>query len=52
MTVQVFDGGTVVAEKVIGLTEGQFRVITMDLVLEAGEHTITVGEMSETLTVE
>ena len=52
ITAQVLDGDTVIAEKVIGLTEGQFRVITMNLVLEAGEHTITVGDMSETIVVE
>lgn len=51
-TVQVFDGDQVIAEKVIGLAEGQFRVITMNITLEAGEHTITVGDMSETTVVE
>lgn len=52
MTVQVMDGDAVVAEKVVGLAENQFRVITMELVLEAGEHTISVGEMSQTIVVE
>ena len=52
ITVQVFDGDDVVAEKVVGLAEGQFRVITVQLVLEAGEHVITVGNMSETVVVE
>ena len=52
ITVQVLDGDNVVAEKIVGLAEGQFRVITMEIVLEAGEHTITVGNMSETITVE
>lgn len=52
ITVQVMDGETVAAEKVIGLAEGQFRVVTMDVTLEAGEHTITVGDMSETIVVE
>ena len=52
ITVQVLDGDTVVAEKVIGLAEGQFRVISVNLVLEAGEHVITVGDMSQTVVVE
>ena len=52
ITVQVTEGDAVVAEKVVGLAEGQFRVISMDVVLEAGEHTITVGDMSETIVVE
>ena len=52
ITVQAKDGDTVVAEKVVGVTENQFRVITMELVLEAGEHVITVGDMSETIVVE
>ena len=52
ITVQVLDGDAVVAEKVFGLAEGQFRVITMNLVLEAGEHTITVGGMSQKIVVE
>lgn len=51
-TVQVMDGDTVVAEKLVGLTEGQFRVVTMNITLEAGEHTITVGDMSENIVVE
>lgn len=52
ITVQVMDGDAVAAEKVVGLAENQFRVITVELVLEAGEHTITVGDMSKTIVVE
>lgn len=52
ITIQVMDGDAVAAEKVVGLAENQFRVITVELVLEAGEHTITVGDMSETIVVE
>lgn len=51
MTVQVMDGENVAAEKFVALDEGQFRVITVELTLEAGEHTITVGDMSQTITV-
>lgn len=52
VTAQVFDGENVVAEKFVALDEGQFRVITVELVLEAGEHVITLGNMSETVVVE
>lgn len=52
MTVQVMDGETVAAEKFVALDEGQFRVITVELTLEAGEHTITVGDLSKTVVVE
>lgn len=52
MTVQVMDGENVAAEKFVALDEGQFRVISVELTLEAGEHTISVGDMSETIVVE
>lgn len=52
MTAQVLDNGEMVAEKFVALDEGQFRVITIELTLEAGEHEITVGDMSETIVVE
>ena len=51
-TVQVLDDETVIAEKVVGVTAGQFRVISMEIVLETGEHTIHVGDMTTTITVE
>ncbi|MCI7812862.1 MAG: glycoside hydrolase family 3 N-terminal domain-containing protein [Lachnospiraceae bacterium] len=52
MTVQVLDGENVAAEKFVALDGGQFRVITAELTLEAGEHVITVGEESQTIVVE
>lgn len=52
MTVQVLDVDAVAAEKFVALDAGQFRVITVELTLEAGEHVITVGDMSETIVVE
>ena len=52
MTVQVLDGDKVVSEKFVALDEGQFRVISTELTLEAGEHVLTVGGMSTTVTVE
>lgn len=52
MDVEVLVDGNVAAEKFVGVAEGQFRVISIDLVLEAGEHVITVGDMSTTVTLE
>lgn len=52
VTVQVMDNDTVAAEKFVALDGDQFRVITVELTLEAGEHVITVGDMSETIVVE
>lgn len=52
MNVQVLDGDKVVSEKFVALDEGQFRVISTELTLEAGEHVLTVGGMSTTVTVE
>ena len=52
VTVAVMDGETVAAEKFVALDADQFRVITVELTLEAGEHVITVGDMSETIVVE
>ena len=52
ITIQIMDNGEVVAEKFIGLDEGQFRVIGLELTLDAGEHTITVGDLAQTVTVE
>lgn len=52
ITVSVLDGETVVAEKLVGLAEGQFRVVSLEIALEAGEHTITVGDMSAAIVVE
>ena len=52
VTVQVLDNDSAVAEKFIALDEGQFRVITMELTLDAGEHVVTVGDLSTAITVE
>ncbi len=52
MTVQVLDGDNVIAEKIVGVTEGQFRVISVDIALEAGTHEISVGGMTKTIVVE
>lgn len=52
VTAQVKDGENVIAEKFVALDAGQFRVITIELTLEAGEHVISVGDMSTTIVVE
>ena len=52
VTAQVLDNGELIAEKFIALDAGQFRVITIELTLEAGEHVISVGGMSTTIVVE
>ena len=52
VTVNVLDGDTKIAEKFVAVDEGQFRVISINLNLEAGEHVIKVGDMSATIIVE
>lgn len=52
VTVQVMDGDQVIGEKFIAVDEGQFRVISMEVSLEAGEHIISIGDMSEKVVVE
>ena len=44
--------GDLVAEKLVGVTAGQFRVITVKLCLEAGEYEIAVGDMTAQIVVE
>ena len=49
-TVQVFDGDTLIGEKLMALTAGSWRVLKLDVTVEgAGDHTITVGDLSATL---
>ncbi len=50
-TVQVKDGDNVIAEKVMTVTGGSWRVVEMDVTLEAGEHTITLGDQVGSITV-
>ena len=49
---EILVDGEVAATKFIGVAEGQFRVISVTLTLEAGEHTISVGDLTTTITVE
>ena len=50
-TVQVKDGDTVVAEKIMTVTAGSWRVVAIDVTLDAGEHTLTVGDQVGTITI-
>ncbi|MCF0228458.1 MAG: glycoside hydrolase family 3 protein [Parasporobacterium sp.] len=50
-TVQVKDGEEVIAEKIMTVTENSWRVVQMDITLEAGEHTITLGDQTTTIMV-
>ena len=52
ITAEVLDGATKIAEKFVALDEGQFRVISIDLTLEAGEHVISVCGLTTTIIVE
>ena len=51
-TVQVKANDEVVAEKIMAVTGGSWRVFETEITLEAGEYTITVGDLTGTLTVE
>ena len=50
-TVQAKANGEVVAEKIFTVCGGSWRVVQIDLTLEAGEYTIEVGDQVATLTV-
>lgn len=52
VTAQIMEGDTVLAEKFVAVDGGQFRVNTMEITLDAGEHTISLGDMSTTIVVE
>lgn len=49
--VQAKANGEVVAEKLMTVEGGSWRVVQMDLTLEAGEYTIEIGDQSGTITV-
>ncbi len=52
LDIQVLVDGEVAVTKFVGVAEGQFRVISVMLTLDAGEHTITVGDLTANITVE
>ncbi len=51
-TVQVKANGEVVAEKVMTVCGGSWRVFQCDITLEAGEYTIDIGGQTGTLTIQ
>lgn len=52
INVEVLVDGELAATKMIAVSAGSFRVVTIPLTLDAGEHVITVGGMTANLTVE
>ncbi len=50
-TVQAYANDTLVAEKIMTVEGGSWRVVQMDLTLEAGDYTIKVGDQVGTITV-
>ncbi len=52
-TVQAYDGETLIADKIEAVNGGEWRIVTMDLVFEAaGDHILTIGDLSAVITVE
>ena len=51
-TAQVKANGAVVAEKIMTVEGGSWRVLQMELTLEAGEYTIEVGGLTDTIIIE
>ncbi len=50
---EVYEGEQLLSSQIVSVEGGSFAVVTMDVTLEgAGEHVITVGENSLTVTVE
>ena len=49
---EVYDGENLIASKFVSLDAGQFRVVTINLTLEAGTHEISVCGLTKTITVE
>ena len=51
-TVQVKDGDAVLAEKIMAVNSGDWRVVEMEVTIDQpGEHTITVGDLSKTINI-
>jgi hypothetical protein len=50
-TVQALANGEVAAEKIMTVEAGSWRVIEMELTLEAGEYTIDLGGLTDTITI-
>lgn len=51
--VEILDNGSVIAKKAMAVTGGSWRILKTDIVLsEAGEHIVSIGDQSQTITVE
>lgn len=48
----VYDGDELIASKFMALDAGQFRIVTIELTLDAGVHEISVCGLTKTITVE
>ena len=48
-TVQVKDGDTVIAEKIMAVTGGSWRVVEMEITLDTAKSTITHAELMDLL---
>ena len=52
-TAQVYDNGTLIAEKTMAVNGGSWRVVEIQITInEPGEHTITLGDQVGTLVIE
>ncbi len=51
-TVQAKANGEVVAEKIMTVEGGSWRVVQMDITLDAGEYTIDIGGQTSAITIE
>lgn len=49
---ELYDNGNLIASEFVAVGGGSFRVITMDVTLDAGVHELTLNGMTQTLTVE
>ena len=48
----VYDGENLIASKFVSLDAGQFRVVVINVTLEAGEHELSVCGLTKTVVVE
>jgi len=51
ITAEVYANDELVGSKFVSVNGGDFRVVSMDLTLDAGEYTLKLGDMTEVVTV-
>ena len=52
-TVQAYDGDELIGEKIMAVNGGSWRVVEMELTLDTpGEHTVTIGDLTGTMTIQ